>query len=212
MQFFETASLLDAQDSMWMVAISTLLAVIADILITSVLIVSLRRSRTGFKRTDSRIEVVVMYSVNTGLVTGILHIFFMVFSLSRELCFPLHLGSFARSVRITQRFAPVASLKHSNIHLRVAYAIALLVTLNSREPIATKGEDAGHTYHSDIAGFPGCSFTRSASGARNARQIETRDGTSAIELGMIKESRLGTEEAASDSIIAADHSSRIGGA
>ena len=44
-------------------------ATVTDVLLTSILVYSLHKSRTGIKRTDSMINVLIMYAVNTGLLT-----------------------------------------------------------------------------------------------------------------------------------------------
>ncbi|KAI0633132.1 hypothetical protein C8Q77DRAFT_1121897 [Trametes polyzona] len=44
-------------------------AVISDTLTTSVLVIVLKKSRTGLRRTDRMIDRLVLYSVNTGLLT-----------------------------------------------------------------------------------------------------------------------------------------------
>ncbi|KAL1939528.1 hypothetical protein VTO73DRAFT_9839 [Trametes versicolor] len=55
-------------------AIASALALVGDCLLTSVLIYVLHRSRTGYKRTDSMIDLMIMYSVGTGLLTEIAEI------------------------------------------------------------------------------------------------------------------------------------------
>ena len=46
------------------------IASLADTIMTAALIFSLHRSRTGVKRTDSLINVLILYAINTGLLTG----------------------------------------------------------------------------------------------------------------------------------------------
>ncbi|KAI0640455.1 hypothetical protein C8Q79DRAFT_453822 [Trametes meyenii] len=46
------------------------LALVADLLLTVSLIMVLRRSRTGLRRSDTMIDTLIRYTVNTGLVTG----------------------------------------------------------------------------------------------------------------------------------------------
>ncbi|RPD54873.1 hypothetical protein L226DRAFT_261520 [Lentinus tigrinus ALCF2SS1-7] len=67
----------------WLVSTQSTMAVTADILLTIVLIYVLRRSRTGIKRTDSMLEVMIMYSINTGLLTGIFNFLSLFFSFIR---------------------------------------------------------------------------------------------------------------------------------
>ncbi|KAJ8462460.1 hypothetical protein ONZ51_g10891 [Trametes cubensis] len=70
----------DLTGSMRTMATGSLLGVTADLLITTMLIVTLFRSRTGFKRTDSKIHTVIMYTINTGLLTGLGNLFFVIFA------------------------------------------------------------------------------------------------------------------------------------
>ncbi|KAH9895561.1 hypothetical protein C8Q73DRAFT_789358 [Cubamyces lactineus] len=51
----------------WLVSATFGCAALAELFLTGTLIVALLRSRTGFKRTDSTIEVLIIYSVNTGI-------------------------------------------------------------------------------------------------------------------------------------------------
>ena len=46
------------------------IASLADTIMTAALIFSLHRSRTGVKRTDGLINILILYAINTGLVTG----------------------------------------------------------------------------------------------------------------------------------------------
>ncbi|KAI0636268.1 hypothetical protein C8Q77DRAFT_1208090 [Trametes polyzona] len=49
-------------------------AVVADTITTIVLCIHLRQSRTGFKRTDTTLDRLALYAINTGLLTSILNI------------------------------------------------------------------------------------------------------------------------------------------
>ncbi|TFK84131.1 hypothetical protein K466DRAFT_602282 [Polyporus arcularius HHB13444] len=66
----------------WLAAAGSITASVADLLLTAVLIVALRRSRTGFKHTDSLIAVITMYTINTGLLTGIFHVLLWIVMLA----------------------------------------------------------------------------------------------------------------------------------
>ncbi|KAI0706323.1 hypothetical protein C8Q76DRAFT_749192 [Earliella scabrosa] len=59
------------------------MAVTADILLTIVLIHVLRQNRTGVKRTDSMLDVMIMYSMNTGLLTGVFNLLSLLFAFIR---------------------------------------------------------------------------------------------------------------------------------
>ncbi|KAH9939613.1 uncharacterized protein BXZ73DRAFT_99229 [Epithele typhae] len=55
--------------------------VLADVLLTITLAVSLRRSRTGLERTDSLIDKIVLYAITTGLLTTVFNILSFIFAL-----------------------------------------------------------------------------------------------------------------------------------
>jgi len=48
--------------------------VIVDALVATALCIALAKSRTGFRRTDSLINILIMYTINTSLITGIVAI------------------------------------------------------------------------------------------------------------------------------------------
>ncbi|KAI0636149.1 hypothetical protein C8Q77DRAFT_1155856 [Trametes polyzona] len=62
----------------WLISAGFGCAVGADLVLTSALICVLQRSRTGFKSTDSMIDVLIVYTINTGLLTGLLSLVFAV--------------------------------------------------------------------------------------------------------------------------------------
>ncbi|KAI0750025.1 hypothetical protein C8Q80DRAFT_1269811 [Daedaleopsis nitida] len=64
----------------WLISTGSAMAVTADLLLTSVLIVTLHRSRTGIKRTDSIIDLLILYAISTGLLTGIFNILSFLFT------------------------------------------------------------------------------------------------------------------------------------
>ncbi|KAI0326506.1 hypothetical protein GY45DRAFT_1373911 [Cubamyces sp. BRFM 1775] len=74
-------SLNDFQHVSWLVSVSFGCAVFADMFLTGALITVLWKSRTGFRRTDSLIEVLVVYSINTGLLTSIFGFLGFVFAI-----------------------------------------------------------------------------------------------------------------------------------
>ncbi|KAI0655875.1 hypothetical protein C8Q70DRAFT_401439 [Cubamyces menziesii] len=75
------------------IALGSLLGVTADLLLTAMLIVTLTRSRTGFRRMDSKIHTLIVYAFNTGLLTGLCNLFFVVFAFTiPETLFPVAAG------------------------------------------------------------------------------------------------------------------------
>ncbi|KAJ3745854.1 hypothetical protein DFH05DRAFT_1524130 [Lentinula detonsa] len=51
---------------------------VADVALSSLLCYYIRRSRSGFERTDSLIDLIVKYTITTGLVTSLLGVFTLV--------------------------------------------------------------------------------------------------------------------------------------
>ncbi|EIW53510.1 uncharacterized protein TRAVEDRAFT_52638 [Trametes versicolor FP-101664 SS1] len=68
-------------ESWWLVSAIYGLAFSVDSLVTGVLIMVLLKSRTGFKSTDSLIQTLIVYSINSGLVTSISGILSFIFAL-----------------------------------------------------------------------------------------------------------------------------------
>ncbi|KAI0667913.1 hypothetical protein C8Q78DRAFT_1081789 [Trametes maxima] len=105
-------------DPKWLVSTGSRMATAADLLLTAILIYTLHQSRTGIKRTDSMIDVMIVYSVNTGLLTGILNVLTLIFTFSR----PNELIYIGIGVVGTK-----------------SYANSLLAALNSRRYLAKRG-------------------------------------------------------------------------
>ncbi|KAI1785108.1 hypothetical protein LXA43DRAFT_1100669 [Ganoderma leucocontextum] len=57
------------EHSSWIIYTALGLRVVTDFILTISLIFFLQRSRTGFKSTDTMIDVLILYAINTGLVT-----------------------------------------------------------------------------------------------------------------------------------------------
>ncbi|KAL1949706.1 hypothetical protein VTO73DRAFT_8587 [Trametes versicolor] len=53
----------------WLFSVAFALVVVSDIILTTVLILVLHRSRTGIARTDSMLDVLIAYTISTGLLT-----------------------------------------------------------------------------------------------------------------------------------------------
>ncbi|KAH9902490.1 hypothetical protein C8Q73DRAFT_785159 [Cubamyces lactineus] len=102
----------------WMTSAAFGAAVVIDLLLTGTLIIT--KSRTGFKRTDSLIDVLIIYTINTGLLTGI----FSVLSLIFALVSPDNLIYSAFNIIATK-----------------CYANSLLAVLNSRKLFADKVQE-----------------------------------------------------------------------
>ncbi|KAI0824492.1 hypothetical protein BC628DRAFT_415230 [Trametes gibbosa] len=110
----------------WLVSTGSTMAVSADILLTIMLTVLLHRSRTGVKRTDTMIDTLIMYSVNTGLLTGLFNLLSLLFAFIRpgEL---IYIGVGIPGVKM--------------------YATTLLAALNSRQHVAAHGSGLSNDTH-----------------------------------------------------------------
>ncbi|KAF9511119.1 hypothetical protein BS47DRAFT_1205204 [Hydnum rufescens UP504] len=62
----------------WLVVAWLTIQAIADIVIATFMCLSLRRRRTGFYKTDSVINRMVLYTIGTGLITSVLSCFLLV--------------------------------------------------------------------------------------------------------------------------------------
>ncbi|KAI0323795.1 hypothetical protein GY45DRAFT_518824 [Cubamyces sp. BRFM 1775] len=69
------------QKFLWLVAVSFGPVIATDIMLTSILVFTLHRSRTGFKRTDSLIDTLILYSICTGLITDLFGIVTFILAL-----------------------------------------------------------------------------------------------------------------------------------
>ncbi|KAH9895563.1 hypothetical protein C8Q73DRAFT_789360 [Cubamyces lactineus] len=74
-------SLNDFQHVSWLVSAIFGCTVLADICLAGTLVVFLLRSRTGSRRTDSLIELLIIYSINTGVLTTIFGLLGFIFAI-----------------------------------------------------------------------------------------------------------------------------------
>ncbi|KAI0353779.1 hypothetical protein OH77DRAFT_1427075 [Trametes cingulata] len=101
----------------WMSSAGFGVAVLVDSMLTGTLILALRTSRTGFRRTDSLIDLMIIYAVNTGLLTGLLDLLSFVFAI------------------VSPNNLIYAAI---NVVAAKSYANAVLAVLNSREFLRDK--------------------------------------------------------------------------
>ncbi|CDO75063.1 hypothetical protein BN946_scf184605.g4 [Trametes cinnabarina] len=99
-------------------------AVAVDCVATGTLTYYLRKSRTGFKRTDSMVDILMVYTVNTGLSTSII-------SMAALICAITMKDNLIYSAMIT-----VGTKMYSN---------SLLAVLNSRRSLVDKGMEGFET-------------------------------------------------------------------
>ncbi|KAI0353719.1 hypothetical protein OH77DRAFT_1426983 [Trametes cingulata] len=91
-------------------------AMVSDSLTTTALIVILRKSRTGFRGTDDIVDRLVLYTVNTGLLTGVANTVAMICAVTM------------RDNMIYAAFATLATKLYAN---------SLLAVLNARHSLAS---------------------------------------------------------------------------
>ncbi|KAJ8486846.1 hypothetical protein ONZ51_g4586 [Trametes cubensis] len=104
----------------WLISACFAMAAAADFLLTGGLIVVLRRSRTGFKRTDNLIDILIIYAINTGMIIG-----------------------FSNILSLTLAAAMPRNLIYVGVNIITAklYANCFLAVLNSRKRLASRGMD-----------------------------------------------------------------------
>ncbi|KAI0648686.1 hypothetical protein C8Q79DRAFT_463667 [Trametes meyenii] len=65
----------------WLISAGAAMAVVADGLLAGVLVTVLRRNMTGMKRMDTIVDILILYTISTGLLTGIVNFLSFIFSL-----------------------------------------------------------------------------------------------------------------------------------
>ncbi|KAH9850851.1 hypothetical protein C2E23DRAFT_886910 [Lenzites betulinus] len=78
---FTTLNLVTFARYSWMISAAYGFALVTDIILTGTLVVVLLRCRTGLQQTDSVVELLVIYAINTGLLTSIFGVLAFVFAL-----------------------------------------------------------------------------------------------------------------------------------
>ncbi|KAI0775138.1 hypothetical protein BD413DRAFT_294423 [Trametes elegans] len=102
----------------WLISVGFGVAVVADGILTTALIVALRRNRTGIRRTDSVVDVLVLYAVTTGLLTTVFNTLAFLFALIQPNNL-IYVGI--------------------NIVASKMYATSLFAALNTRQALAQQG-------------------------------------------------------------------------
>ncbi|KAM5544655.1 hypothetical protein V8D89_001553 [Ganoderma adspersum] len=108
----------------WIVPCSLGTAVIIDAVTSSTLTYYLHKCRTGFKRTDSLIDVLMVYTINTGLLTGLLNL----------------------AAMLAATFSPNTLIYYGiDIVSSKMYANSLLAVLNARRSLLDRGLEGFET-------------------------------------------------------------------
>ncbi|KAI0712584.1 hypothetical protein C8Q76DRAFT_490264 [Earliella scabrosa] len=160
----------------WLISAAFGVIVLTDGMLTATLIVALRNCRTGFRRTDSLIDILVLYAITTGALTTVVNLaaFFFALILPDNL---IYVGV--------------------NIVAGKLYVLSLFAALNSRIDIANHGATA-MVYGSGGTVIPTRSVNVPETTWRFARPTETR--SSVLDVSMTdshlpaKSVGLGTDE------------------
>ncbi|KAI9056775.1 hypothetical protein FKP32DRAFT_1681942 [Trametes sanguinea] len=121
---FIQLSFSDFKHFTWLVCSALGVAVLVDIFVTIGLMYYLHRSRTGFKRTDSLLDILIVYSINTGLCTSI-----------------ITLGASITAI------AMPGNLIYSGLYIIASkmYTNSVLAVLNSRRSLVDRGMEGFET-------------------------------------------------------------------
>ncbi|KAI9058005.1 hypothetical protein FKP32DRAFT_1762002 [Trametes sanguinea] len=142
----------------WMTSAGFGAAVAIDALLAATLVITLHKSRTGFKRTDSLIDLLIIYTINTGLVTGVFGVLSFIFAL----IWPNSLIWSACNLVATK-----------------TYATSLLAVLNSRKRLTDKVSedcfDSGTINLSALKTTSGTAQHSTAAERWNVHQLQNRD-------------------------------------
>ncbi|KAM5544700.1 hypothetical protein V8D89_001598 [Ganoderma adspersum] len=145
---FVQPDLLHFQNFSWMISTALGMVIAADGILTVLLTIVLHRSRTGFKSTDSMINVLIMYTINTGLLTGTISTI-----------------SFFMAV-----FYPHTLIDDGlNLFAAKLYANSLLAVLNSRHFLSSCGKTDYEATPSKISAIHRSDLVSNASDRPSAR-------------------------------------------
>ncbi|TBU39890.1 hypothetical protein BD309DRAFT_1021813 [Dichomitus squalens] len=124
---FQKTRFSDVEDLTWRVCTVFGFATTADTLLTTALIIFLIRCNTSFQRTKSMLSVLIVYTVNTGLLTSALNLITLVTA-------ALHMNNMIYIA------ATILAMR--------SYVLAVLTVVNSRRPLtsSTRGESDFGTF------------------------------------------------------------------
>ncbi|KAI0730998.1 hypothetical protein C8Q76DRAFT_345701 [Earliella scabrosa] len=114
------ATMKEFLDLSWLASVASGLIMAADLLMTVVLICFLRRNHTGVVRTDSILDILIMYAVSSGLIICIFNVLNVTFSL----LWPENLIFTAFSIILTK-----------------LYSNTFLVSLNARQSLLLQRQE-----------------------------------------------------------------------
>ncbi|KAF9463872.1 hypothetical protein BDZ94DRAFT_575659 [Collybia nuda] len=144
--------------------------VVADILIAGSLCISLSRTRTGFKQTDSIVVVLMMYTINTSLLTTVCSAAcFITYAIwPREFTF---IGIyFSLSKRI---YSSLLSRQNNSLltTFPAVFLNSLLATLNSRDSLKGRLAGVSGVALSDVSSSRRFEYSKSAYDSRHSQPV-----------------------------------------
>ncbi|KAI0363644.1 hypothetical protein BV20DRAFT_903986, partial [Pilatotrama ljubarskyi] len=125
-QLFIQVSFAGFAEYSWMVWTILSIAVAVDVVATGTLTYYLHQSRTGFQRTDSMVDILMVYAINTGKPSG-----FLIVTVSALIC----------SIVMPRNLVYSAILVVGS----KMYANSLLAVLNSRRSLLDRGMEGFET-------------------------------------------------------------------
>ncbi|KAJ8481501.1 hypothetical protein ONZ51_g5956 [Trametes cubensis] len=130
---FVLPNLIEFRKFAWTISAAYGLSVGSNAMLTSVLIFVLHRSRTGFQRTDSKIDTLIKYAVCTGLMTDLFGVLALVFALVQP-----------------------SNLIYTGIDLVTSklYVNSVLAALNFRDSVAPRKPTSGRTEGDRLSAYP----------------------------------------------------------
>ncbi|KAI0756139.1 hypothetical protein C8Q80DRAFT_1264236 [Daedaleopsis nitida] len=168
-KMFNSSNFADWLEFSWLASVGSSVQMVGDMTITATLIYVLHTSRPGINsRTDSMVDLLIMYAVSTGLITCIVHILNVAFSIAYS-------DNFI--------YAALSCI------LTKLYANTFLVALNTRKSLGTLigAWDSFHLPSTTGAGKPSFQFCARKPHRGNLPMTASLTQPTAIELNVVTE-------------------------
>jgi len=113
---FTTVTFARFEPFAWLYCLALALLIVSDILVTASLCLLLQRSRTGFSRTNSIIDKLLVYLINTGLLTALYNCAVLVCAVSLRTSL-VYIGLFNLVSKLySNSLMAVVNSRHSLVH------------------------------------------------------------------------------------------------
>ncbi|KAM5539866.1 hypothetical protein V8D89_006369 [Ganoderma adspersum] len=164
------ADFIDGLKHTWLASVGSSIQMAGDIILSLTLIYVLRQSRTGIDKTDSMLEVLIVYAISTGALNCVVHILNVAFSVA----WPTNFIYAALSCILTK-----------------LYANTFLVALNTRKFLTHGPSD--HSGPIGLSGLAGSGSSNPSSGYTSS----SKGTPTTIELKCVGEETLEYDEVGS---------------